>query len=426
MHKTNTTALLIAACLLAAGCTKKEEKEAEPIVPVQVTAAHEDSIRRIVTADAVLYPQDQASVMPKISAPVQKFLVNRGDHVRQGQVLAVIENRDLAAAALESKGQYEQAQANYRTTSAASIPEAVTKARADVQAAKQALEAAQNLLQSRQELLREGALARRLVDEAQASYAQARSQYETAQEHLKGLQSVGKEEEIKAAAAQVEAARGHQQAAEAQLSYAEIRSPISGVVTDRPVYAGEMASPGSPLLTVMDVSRVVARANLPQSEAAALKVGNEATITQTGASEETPAKVIVVSPAADPNTTTVQVWVQAENPGERLKPGVTVHVSIVAAILSKVVVVPAEAILPGSEGGSSVMVVGADSVAHEHKVQVGVREPDKVQIVSGVSSGERVVTVGGVGLQDGAKVRVVEAGEKSAGGEKEEKPKANE
>jgi multidrug efflux pump subunit AcrA (membrane-fusion protein) len=420
MHKTNTTPLLIAACLLAAGCSKKEEKEAEPIVPVQVTAAREDSIRRIVTADAVLYPQDQASIMPKISAPVQKFLVNRGDHVRQGELLAVIENRDLAAAALESKGQYEQADANYRATAAAAVPEAVIKAQLDVQAAKQALDAAQKLLKSRQELLREGALARKLVDEADVSYAQARSQYEAAQEHLKALQSVGKQEQIKGAAAQVLAAKGHQQAAEAQLSYAEIRSPISGVVTDRSVYAGEMASPGSPLLTVMDVSRVVARANIPQNQTVSVKVGDAATITRTGSSEEVPGKVIVVSPAVDPNSTTVQVWVQAANPGERLKPGAAVQVSIVAATLAKAVVVPPAALLPSAEGGTSVMVVGADSVAHERKVKAGVSEADKVQILSGVAPGDQVITVGGLGLQDGAKVRVEKPSEKPAEAEKPE------
>src|SRR6266851_10374733 len=100
------TFLAAAASLLAvSGCSKKAQKEAEPIVPVQVTAVRQDSIRRIVTADAVLYPQDQAAVMPKISAPVGKFLVNRGDHVRRGQLLAVLENRDLQAAAVASKGQ---------------------------------------------------------------------------------------------------------------------------------------------------------------------------------------------------------------------------------------------------------------------------------------------------------------------------------
>ena len=84
--------------LLFTSCSKKEEKEAEAPAGVQVTAVTQDTIRRVVSGDGVLYPLNQSSVVPKISAPVQRFLVQRGDHVKQGQLLAVLENRDLAAA----------------------------------------------------------------------------------------------------------------------------------------------------------------------------------------------------------------------------------------------------------------------------------------------------------------------------------------
>ena len=120
--------LLIAACLLAGGCSKKEETEAEPIVPVQVTPARQDAIRRLVQADGVVFPLDQASVTAKISAPVQKFYVNRGDHVTAGQLLATLESHDLTAVAAESQGQLAQAEANLRSTSGASIPEQIGRA----------------------------------------------------------------------------------------------------------------------------------------------------------------------------------------------------------------------------------------------------------------------------------------------------------
>ena len=421
MRKRKRILLSITASLLAmSGCAKEAPKEAEPIVPVQVTAVRQDSIRRIVTADAVLFARDWSNVMPKISAPVRKFYVNRGDHVKQGQLVAELESGDLRASAAESTGQLNQAEANYRTTAGAAVPEEVSKAQADVQAAKQAADAAQKLLDNREKLLREGALARKLVDDAQVAYAQAKSQYETALSHLKALQSVGKQEQIKGAEAQVEAAKGHQQSAQAQVSYAQIHSPIAGVISDRPVYPGEMANAGAPLFTVMDISSVSAHANIPQTEAAYLKVGNAATITQTGTTVEVAGRVTMVSPAVDPNSTTVQVWVAATNPGERLKPGASVRVSIVAATLPNAVVVPAAAILPATDGGTSVIVAGSDSVAHEKKVEIGIREPDKVQILSGVKPGDQVVTVGGVGLQDGTKVKIEKAGEKPA--EADEKP----
>jgi hypothetical protein len=130
------SAPLILMLVVAVGCGKKEEKEAEAVAPVQTAEVRRDSIRRVIEADGILYPRNQASVVPKISAPVRAtFYVNRGDRVRAGQLLALLENRDLAAAAEESKGQYDQAEANYRSTTAAAVPEQMVKAQTDQQAA---------------------------------------------------------------------------------------------------------------------------------------------------------------------------------------------------------------------------------------------------------------------------------------------------
>ena len=402
------TILLMTSCLVATfGCSKKEGAEAEAPAPVQVTAVTQDTIRRIVTGDGMLFPRDQASVMPKIASPVQKFYVNRGDHVKQGQLLAVLESRDLTAQAAEGQGAMDQAESNLRTTSGASVPEALVKAQTDVDADRQAMDAAKKVLDSRDGLFKEGALARRQVDEALVSYTQAKGQFEAAQEHLKVLQAVAKDEQIKTASAQVDSAKAHHQSLEAQLSYARILSPIGGVVADRPLYAGEMATPGTPLLTVMDISRVVARVSVPQSQAATVQVGHPATITQVDSGQEVPGKVIVVSPATDPASTTVQVWVEAENPGEKLKPGASVHAVIITEMFKAATVVPVAAILPGEEKGTAVLTVGADSTAHKKQVELGVREGDKVQILTGVRPGEEVVVVGGLGVDDKAKVKVI-------------------
>ena len=407
-----TTFFLSALLLLLSACSKKEEKEAEPIAPVQVAPVTQETIHRIVEADAVLYPVDQSAVMPKISAPVLKFYVNRGDHVKPGQLLATLENRDLVASAAANKGQVNQAEANLRSTTDATVPEALIRAQTDVQSFQQQLEATQKLLQSRQELLKQGALARRQVDEAQVAYAQAKAQSEAAQEHLRALQSVGKQEQIATAKAQVESAQAQFRSAEAQVGYSEVHSPIGGVVADRPMYAGEMAASGTPLMTVMDISRVVARANVPQSQALAVKVGAAATVKLTEGALEVPGRVTVVSPATDPASTTVQVWVQADNPGERLKPGASVHVTVMVATIKDATVVPATAILPGEEGGTAVLTIAADSTARRKKVEIGAREGDKVQILSGVSPGDQIITVGGIGVDDKAKVRIVKPGDK--------------
>ena len=394
-------ALSIASC----GGKKDSGDAAEnTAAPVQVAKAERGSIRRIVTAGAILYPLNQANVMPKISAPVSEFHVSRGDHVRKGELVAVLENGDLRAAARESKGAYEQTLASAHATAGAAIPEELNKSKQDLQAAQEAADAARKVYESRQDLYKQGALARKLVDDAAVAYAQARSQYDIARKHLAALQSVGQQAQLKGLEAQVDASKAHYQGSQAQLGYSEIRSPISGVVTDRPIYQGEMANAGSPLMTIMDVSSVIARANVAVDQAAHVNVGDPATITTPAG--EAQGKVTVVSPAVDPNTTTVEIWVQAVNPGEKMKPGVSATVSILAETIPGAVLIPVAAILPSPEGDKVAMVVDSSSVVHEHKLELGVQDSGKVQVLSGVNPGDEVVTVGGVGLEDKAKVQV--------------------
>ena len=416
-------AALAAGLLAASGCSKKEETETEAPAPVQVTAVTQEPIRHIVAGDGILFPQDQTGVMPNISKPVLKFYANRGDHVKQGQLLASLESRDLAAAVANAKSQVSQAELNLHTVEMATIPEAVVKAETDVQSDTQQLDAAQKLLDSQTELFRQGALAGRRVEEARVGFASAKAQLQAAQEHLRVLNSVGKGDQISTARAQVQTANAQLQAAQAQLGYAEIHSPRSGVVTDRPIYEGEMAVPGTPLITVVDISRVVARVNIPQSQGNLIKVGQPAEVIQADSGQQVPGKVIVVSPATDANSTTLQVWVQAENPGERLKPGSSVHVKVITEEFKNATTVPTAAILPGETGGTAVLVI-IDSVAHRRPVQVGVREGDKVQILNGCRPGEEVVTVGGLGVDDKGKVKVIDASVQEADDEDENAPPA--
>ena len=402
-------AVLLVAAALFTGCGKAKDKEeaageTEAPTPVLVETAVLGAIDHVVTADAVLFPINQANVTPKISAPVRRMLVNRGDHVRAGQVLAELESSDLSAALNEAKFQYEQAQASSATVTGATVVEDETKARADVQSAQSAFDAAKKLYDSRVALAKEGALAQKQVDETRLQMVQAQTQLETAQQHLKSLNGVSRQEAVKGAQAQMNAAKAHMDALQVQLSYARVLSPINGVVSDRPVYAGEMAAAGAPLISIVDISQVRAVANVPVKEAESIRAGRPARVA--GPDGDMAGTVTVVSPSATANATTVEVWVQIANPGERLKPGATARVSIIAETIQNTLVVPASALLNDNEGKQKVMVVTKDSVAHERTVAVGVRQGDRVQILSGVQEGDQVVTSGGLGLEDKAKVTI--------------------
>jgi HlyD family secretion protein len=407
---------VILPLLFSISCSK-DTGEKEAAVPVQVVTVQKETILRTVTAEAILFPLQQAAITPKISAPVKAFYIKRGSHVRKGQLLAVLENSDLAAAAQENKGSYDQAQAVYETTTVSDLPQEVQKAQLDAQAAKELFAAQQKIYTSRQELFQQGAMPRKELDQAGVDLTNARNQYEIAQKHLDSLIQVGKKQALKSAAGQLESAKGKYLGSAAQLSYSEIRSPIDGVVADRPLYPGEMAAAGSPLLTVMDTSQVIARAHIPQPESALLKVGDKASIIVPGEENPVEGKITVISPALDPNSTTVEIWVQAKNSEQRLKPGTSVRLSMLAQTIPNALVIPAAALLTAQDGATSVMQVSADNRAHQKDVKVGVRQGGDVQLIEGLQAGDHVVASGAYGLPDNTRIKA----ESPAAGPNEDK-----
>jgi multidrug efflux pump subunit AcrA (membrane-fusion protein) len=341
--------------------------------------------------------------------------------VREGQLLAVLENRDLSAAAQDTKGAYDQAQATYETTTGANLPEEIQKAEADVQQAQQAMDAQDKIFQSREQLFEQGALPRKELDQSRVDSTQARNQYAIAKKHLDALLAIGKPQELKAAAGQLESARGKYMGAEAQLSYSEIHSPINGVITDRPLYPGEMASAGTALLTVMDISSVIAKAHIPQSEASILKIGDPGTMTVPGIDKPVQGKVTVVSPALDPNSTTVEIWLEARNPNQKLKPGTSVQLSLTARIVKDALIIPVNSVLTAPDGTTTVMLAGSDGRAHQKPVRLGIRNGDDVQVVDGLAQNDRVISNGAYGLPDKTKINIASP---EAPAEGENKPAA--
>ncbi len=398
-------AVLLAALVCPLTHCSKEAKPPEPLVTVEVATVKKMLIRRKVETEAVLYPLVETPLEPKINAPVRKFYVNRGSYVHAGELLAELENEDLKAAVMESKGNFQTAQANYDSFLKAGLPQLLEKARLDLKAAKQARDEAKQIYQSRRSLYSQGAIPRRDLETSRVAFTQAQNQYQLALAQLKALQSGGREQQLKAAEGQLASARGRYEAAQAHLSYSEIRSPIDGVVSDRLLNPGNTATAGQPVITVMDISSVVARAHLPPQQASWLKLGDAAKITVSSGQADIPGKVTMISPAVDPNSTTVEVWVTAANPSGKLRPGGTVDETIIAETVPDATVIPEVALQTAPDGSTSVMVVGADSRAHQRSVTAGIRDGDEVQVTKGLNAGERVVTQGAYGLPDGTKVK---------------------
>ena len=398
--------LLLPALLLPLGCKKAEES---PVPEVNVQAAHpqQGSISEQIAADAILSPLAQAAISPKVTAPVKQFLVQRGSHVKEGELLATLENNDLAAAALDNKGNYTASQATFETATKATAPEDMTKARLDLAQAKANLDLAQSIVTARSQLFTQGAIPGRDLDTAKAALVESQATYDIAKEHFESMQSVSHKAALANAQGNLDSAKGKYLGAKAELSYTEIRSPIDGVVTDRPLFAGETAAAGTPLVTVMDTSALIAKLHIAQMQAQQLELGAAATLTVPGIAQPVLAKVSLISPALDPGSTTVEVWLRVENAKGLLKAGTPAHATIQGRTIANALTVPAEAIQNNPDGsGKFVLVMAADSTAHKRPVTLGIQNADEVQILSGLTASDVVISTGAYGLDENTRVRI--------------------
>jgi HlyD family secretion protein len=409
----------LAAVACVGGCAKAET-EKEPVFAVQVSPAEKETVTEVVTAEAVVFPLEQADIAPKITAQITELPVQRGMHVRKGELLAKLENKDLQGAALSSEGDYKTADATYVMTVNAGLPQQIQKAELDAAAAKAAYDVAQKVYDARKDLFQQGAIPRRDLDTADVNLAQARSTSEQAQKQLADLRRVGRDEQLKAAEGARLSAKGKRDAAVAQEGYSEIHSPIGGVITDRPAFLGSQAVANQTMMTVMNLSRLIAKSHIPQTEAVKLKAGNPAEMKAPGIDEPVPAKVTLVSPALDPGSTTVEVWVEARKPNPALRPGVSVEVTMTAKSVKDALAVPTASVFKNSEGADYVLVAGSDEKAHQKTVKLGVRGKDLVQVASGIKEGDPIVTEGGYGVPDGATIKVEKPGEEGKEGDAKE------
>ncbi len=184
-----------------------------------VQAAHPvwGSISEQITADATLAPLAQAAIAPKVTAPVKKFFVQRGSHVKAGQLLATLENSDLEAAALDNKGAYTAAKETFDIATRATVPEDAAKAELDLAQARANLNLAQSIVDSRSQLFTQGAIPGRDLDTAKAGLVQAKAAYDLAKQHLEAVQQISRKAALESAQGQLTSAQG---------KYLGCRSPV--------------------------------------------------------------------------------------------------------------------------------------------------------------------------------------------------------
>ena len=163
----------------------------------------------------------------------------------------------------------------------------------------------------------------------------------------------------------------------------------------------------------MDTSALLAKLHLAQQQAQQLRLGGEATVKIPGIDDPVSAKVSLISPALDPGSTTVEVWLRVENKDGKLKAGTPVRTTISGRTVAKALTVPTEAVQASPDGsGKYVMTIAPDGTAAKKTVAVGIQTAEAVQILSGLTPGDTVITTGSYGLDDKTKVKIAASAKK--------------
>ncbi|MGI6649420.1 MAG: efflux RND transporter periplasmic adaptor subunit [Bacillota bacterium] len=341
------------------------EQEIRP-VPVQVATVTRGSITRNITLAGKITPYLEVGITPKVSGKVVSVSVDVGDTVQKGQVLAQLDTTDIEA-------QLRQAEAG------------LTVAQVNQQLAAITLENARVNLERVKELHNQGVVSDKDLEMAQMAFDQANS----------GL-----------ADAQVKQAEAGLDLIKNQLQNFTLTAPISGMVASRTIDPGEMVMPGGPVITLVDISRVVVECSVPEGEVNRIKTGEKIKIrVPAAAAEPFEGEITSIAPAADPVSKSFPVKIQIANSEQLLKPGMFAEVELATEAFNDVLILPKEAVV--DKGDMQIVYVVRDGRAYEAKVRTGASDLNSVVIVEGVQAGDQVVAVGQNTVKDQTAVEIV-------------------
>ena len=400
------------------------EKEPTPTVIVKVAKAEKGEIAAQVSAVGTIWPREKADVSAKISAQIKQMALLKNKVVRAGEVIAVLESRDLQAQRAEALAALREARANENSLITGTIPKTNAEDQKALHDARAKVNNARAIYERRRLLFEKGGISQKDLEASQLDLTTAEDELRL-QEQTVALRTRSLNPNDRAlASARTAQAQLRVATLDAQLSYATIRSPITGIVTDQFQYEGEFASAGGKLVTIADTSTVIVKAPFPDTVAAQLKTGDVVSVLPTDSSaEQMTGQINLLGRSSDQTNRTVEVWVTLGNGDGKLRANGAAQVTVFANSKDDAIVVPAAAVTleatDAAEG--TVMVVDDQNVAHETKVTIGIRTPEKIEIVEGLKGGETVVIEGNYALPDETKVEIATEEEKHDEADKDEK-----
>jgi HlyD family secretion protein len=369
----------------------------------------------ILNATGYIIAAHKIELASKVVGKVASIGVEKGDHVKAGQVLVRLEDDEYRARMLESEGQLETLKARLAEAEHGSRPEEIAKAKADVEQARADQENARVTLERARGLVQDKVMAKQTLDDAQARYDGAVAKVMSIERAYELVRLGPRQEEIDALRAQVNQAQGTLNYAQVQLDNTVIRAPIDGTILERNVEKGEFVTTGfvgdkgakGYVVSIADLHDLEVELDINQNDFAKLSATQPGIITTDAYPDRKYQGVIhEISPVANRQKATVQVKVKVTNPDAYLRPEMNASVAFYstekpAANQSEskpIVTVPASAV---RDNGVFVVLGGK---AIRRNVKLGGTTAQGVQVSDGLIGGEDIVSNPPADLKDGQRV----------------------
>ena len=401
----------------AAGAVTRSRPD--PVVGVVSPQRRDIEVKLSFTAD--ILPAKQAAIFSKVSGYIRKIHVDRGDFVKEGQLLVEIDDLELRASAEQARAALLSSQAGLEV--ARSMLEG-QKANLENQRANLAKARAVAANDGRQAdrmktLFEKGMVSALDWDNARTNSDSSRASTDAAEAQLRlaGVQITTQESQVRLAEAQVETFRAALSLAQSNLSNTRLTAPFAGFIAQRNLDQGVAVSGQSAgttttsvgILLIQDIASVKVQLEVPERDIGRVKVGGGVRVTADPYKGEVFAGSIArVVHNLDPRSRTMGVEVEIPNPGARLNPGMFARVEAVVDTRTGVLTIPMEALRVG-DGRPSVMVV-RNNVVEPVAIEVGVADSRGVEVVKGLGTGDQVILQGKDLVRQGQKVRTVPAG----------------
>jgi membrane fusion protein (multidrug efflux system) len=393
--------LVLAGC--GGGTNDAQPQKKAPLVTVEPVTVSE--ITRSLDLTAEVVPIEAIQIGSMVEGPIGFLPWREGDRVEAGQKLVEINRETYRAELKAAEAALAVAQAKLDDLNAGTRPEEIDQARQSVREAEQSAEFERSDFESVAQLVETGALPGEDIEKARVKQTAAEAKLQAARSQLDMLEAGFTRTAIAVQEATVKETAAKLELAQARLNETIIAAPFAGTITKVLVRQGDMAAMKAPLLEMADLSSLVVRCAVPETNASEARPGMKAQVRLDALpGKDLPAEVVRVYPELDPRMRTRTIELTVQEPVE-LVPGMFGRVRLIIESVSDAVTVPVQAIII-SPVGAQVAFVAAEGNAVQRKVQTGIEESGRVQILSGLTPGEKVIVSGQERLKDGAEIRL--------------------